>query len=102
MNKIQNREGGVSNMTKEQNQVIQELEKGILEVLHDYVEIEFIIQDVKEKLRPEHEKKKPTYVLGPKISRKELRKNRRSRQKSWIEVNRSEYEFSIAEWRISR
>ena len=88
-------------MAQEQNQTIQELEKEMLEVMHEYVEIEFIIQDVKEKIRTKQDENKQIYEMGPKISRKEQRQDRRSRQKSWIEVNRSESEFSIAEWRIS-
>ena len=70
---------------------------------YDYIEIEYILQDSKDlkiEKQKQHEKQK-IYGLSAKISRKELRKDRKKRQKSWIEINRHISEDSIAESRIS-
>jgi hypothetical protein len=85
-----------------QEQIIQELKKDLIQVVYDYIDIEFIIQEIKEKIGPEEDEKKQIYEMGPKISRKKRRKDRKSRQKSWIECNRRESEFFIAKYRILR
>ena len=86
----------------EQEHIIQESEKELLQVTYEYIEIEFILQDIKEKIKPKQERKTKIYEMGPNVSRKERIKDRRSRQKSWIEFNRNESEYSITEWRTPR
>ena len=66
------------------------------------IELEFIIQDFEELQPEEKPKEKERYQLSPKISWKEKRKDRKSRQKSWIKIDHNISEFSIAEYRISR
>ncbi|MHA1110779.1 MAG: hypothetical protein ACTSRE_06725 [Promethearchaeota archaeon] len=72
------------------------------ELGYDYIEIEYILEEKKGLKKESEQDGKKQYALSSKISRKELRKDRRSRQKSWIEIKHKESEYSIADWRISR
>jgi hypothetical protein len=69
---------------------------------YDYIEIEFILEEKTTSPKVE-EKAKEKYVLGPVISRKELRNDRKKRQKSFIDFENSSHSnvFAPAERRIS-
>ena len=85
----------------EQKQKAQEaLKQGLG---YDYIEIEYILQesDKSKEKRQNQQEKLEGYALSAKISRKELRKDRRKRQKSWIEINHPIREDSVSESRIS-
>ncbi len=66
---------------------------------YDYIEIEFILEDT-ESPKVE-EKPKQKYVLAPLVSRKEKRRDRKSRQKSSVKFIRPVSNFSVAQSRIS-
>jgi len=78
------------------NPVIQDLG-------YEYIEIEFILDSQNQKKSPEVEEqpKYEKYVLSAPISRKELWKDRKMREKSSIKFNRPVSTFSVAERRIS-
>jgi hypothetical protein len=59
------------------------------ELGYDYIELEFILEEkTKESPKVEIKESEITdYALGPKISRKELRQDRRKRQKSFIKFD---------------
>ncbi len=69
---------------------------------YDYIEVEFILEKTKESPKVEEQPKLKEYVLSPVISRKELRQDRRKRQKSFIKFERPVSVFSIADSRIPR
>ena len=72
-------------MAYEKNQELSHVLKQ--ELGYDYIELEFVFLEEKAKESPKVETKESDikdYALGPKIPRKELRKDRRSRQKSFI------------------
>jgi hypothetical protein len=71
---------------------------------YDYIEIEFILEEQTQSPKVEEKQKaEEKYVLGPVISRKELRKDRRSRQKGYIDFISPSHSnvFAPAERRIS-
>ena len=66
----------------------------------EYIEIEFV-QEEKEVLPVEEKPKSTVYKLSAPISKKALRKDRKSRRKSSIQFNRPVSNFSVAQSRIS-
>ncbi len=81
----------------------QELSHALKQDLgYDYIEIEFILEEQTQSPKVE-EKPKEKYVLGPVLSRKELRIDRKSRQKGYIDFISPSHAnvFAPAERRIS-
>ena len=75
------------------NQLKQDLGSGIIEV-------EFVLEDQAPKV--EEKPKKTIYKLSAPVSRKSLRKDRKSRKKSHISFERPVSSFSVAESRMTR
>ena len=71
------------------------------ELGYDYVEVEFLLQEVEQAPKKEEKKQEVSkkYELGPKLSLRELWKDRRQRQKSWFVVNRPVREEEVMERR---
>ena len=63
----------------------------------DIIEIEFVLEDQLESPKVEKKPEKTVYKLSAPVSRKSLRKDRKSRQKSHISFERPVSSFSIAE-----
>ena len=72
------------------------------ELGYEYIELEFILEQPKESPKVE-EKPIEDYALGPRITRKELRKDRRKRQKSFIKFESPTHSnvYAPAQRRIS-
>ena len=69
------------------------------ELGYEYVEVEFLLEEVKVQKQEEEKEKSKVYVLSPKLSRKELRKDRRSRQKKYLK-DREPSVYEVAEYRL--
>ena len=87
----------------EQHQVQKVKEKLDLELGYDYVEVEFLLQKVEQSPKEEENNQELSrkYELGPKLSLRELWKDRRQRQKAWLVVNHPVREESVMERRYS-
>ncbi len=85
----------------QEQKVKQHLE---FELGYDYVEVEFLLQEVEKSPKVEEKKQKLSekYELSPKVSFRELWKDRRQRQKSWVVVNHPVREESVMESRLSK
>jgi hypothetical protein len=79
-------------MAYEKNQVSPVFNQ---ELGYDYIELEFILEKPKESPKVESKESEiESYALGPKISRKELRQDRKRRQKSFIKFE-SSYQSNV-------
>jgi hypothetical protein len=81
----------VRNVFKEKSQFIE-------------IDIEFVIQDEDQKKVEIPEEKEEIFVFSPRITHKERRKDRKSRAKSFIQVNHPQirHEFTITERKTFR
>ena len=68
----------------------------------DYLEIEFILVDEEKSPKVDTKPNHETYELSAPISRKDMRKDRKSRRNSFVNFNRPVSNFSVAQSRISK